>query len=491
MTFRASGKVSYSKISKNEVLIKLISVIFLVLLTLQICTMNELQLIQKYNVPGPRYTSYPTVPFWKKLPLEPSEWLKKLELKMQQGVLSLGIYIHLPFCESLCTFCGCHKRITKNHNVELPYIDTVIKEWNLYQPYLVKGVQIKELHLGGGTPTFFAPSALKRLIEGIIDNKNLHKELCELSFEAHPGATSQAHLIELYHLGFRRVSFGIQDYNPKVQKAIHREQSFELVKEVHLSAKGLGYRINHDLVYGLPFQELDGFSDTIDKTIELMPDRIALYSYAHVPWIKGTGQRGYDEGNLPQDKEKRALYEMAYFKLLKAGYISIGMDHFALPNDSLSKAFKNKALHRNFMGYTHQKTDVLLGLGMSAISDAWIAFAQNNKTVEGYQNQIAKGELAIFRGHFLDEQELILRRHILDLMCHFETKWDPSQAAQGFYDDIKIRLNELFTDQLMSFDEEKLSILSKGKPFVRNVCMAFDLYLARQLPNQQLFSSTI
>lgn len=453
--------------------------------------MIDHQLIQKYNVPGPRYTSYPTVPYWKKLPLEPSEWIKKLELKMQQGVQSVGIYIHLPFCESLCTFCGCHKRITKNHNVELPYIDTVIKEWNLYLPFLAEGVQIKELHLGGGTPTFFAPSALKRLVEGILCKQEIHSDQSELSFEAHPGTTSNAHLVELYKVGFRRVSLGIQDYNPVVQKAIHREQSFELVKEVHQSAKSMGYRINHDLVYGLPFQETNGFSDTIDKTIELMPDRIALYSYAHVPWIKGTGQRGYNESNLPQDKDKLALYEMAYLKLLEAGYISIGMDHFALPSDSLAKAFENKVLHRNFMGYTHLQTDVLLGLGMSAISDAWIAFAQNDKTVEAYQNQIAQGELAIFRGHFLNEEELVIRRHILDLMCHFETKWDPSQAARGFYDDIIAKLNELSTDQLISFDREKLSILPKGKPFVRNVCMAFDLDLARQLPNQQLFSSTI
>lgn len=468
------------------------NVIFYAFQKLEICSMNTNELIKKYNVPGPRYTSYPTVPFWKNQTLKAADWLEKLSQKrLQTTNTPFGIYIHLPFCESLCTFCGCHKRITKNHQVETPYIDSVLQEWTLYQSELTTPIAIKELHLGGGTPTFFAPEELVRLTKGLFEQQQIDPTQCDLSFEAHPGSTSLAHLLVLYEVGYRRVSFGIQDYDPIVQKAIHRVQSFDMVKSVHLKAKELGYSVNHDLVYGLPFQNLKGFASTIDQTIELSPERIALYGYAHVPWVKGTGQRGYDEYNLPKDAEKRALYEMAYDKLLAAGYIAIGMDHFALPKDPLSLAFGNKVLHRNFMGYTHRQTDVMLGLGMSAISDCWTAFAQNDKTVEGYQAQIAKGELAIFKGHFLNEEELIIRRHILDLMCHFETKWSPELQRIGFYLPIFKKLASLLQDELIEISEEKLVILPKGTPFVRNVCMAFDLDLHRQTPDKPLFSATI
>jgi oxygen-independent coproporphyrinogen-3 oxidase len=244
-------------------------------------------------------------------------------------------------------------------------------------------------------------------------------------------------------------------------------------------------------VYGLPFQNLSGFTDTIEKTIALLPERIALYGYAHVPWVKGTGQRGYDEANLPQDAQKRALYEMAYEKLLATGYLAIGMDHFALPTDVLALAFEDKSLHRNFMGYTHRQTDLMLGLGMSAISDSWTAFAQNDKSVEGYQVQIDKGELAVFKGHFLNTEELIIRRHILDLMCHFATKWIPALQATGFYTQINSKLDGLIQDGLIAIDSTQLSILPKGYAFVRNVCMAFDLDLQRHTPDKPLFSATI
>ena len=453
--------------------------------------MKGTDLIQKYNVPGPRYTSYPTVPFWKHQPLDLASWFVSLNKSIQNKPSSVGIYIHLPYCESLCTFCGCHKRITKNHAVEQPYIDTVLAEWDLYQKHLNIDLTIKELHLGGGTPTFFAPEEIIRLTKGLFTRQIIQPESCELSFEAHPGSTSTAHLEKLFEIGYRRISFGIQDYDPIVQQAIHRIQSVELVQQVHKKAKALGYRVNHDLVYGLPFQNLIGFSHTIDKTIELLPDRIALYSYAHVPWVKGTGQRGYSEENLPKDAQKRALYEMAYDKLLAAGYIAVGMDHFALPQDQLSEAFEQKVLHRNFMGYTHQQTDILLGLGMSAISDAWFAFAQNDKSVEGYQAKIQKGELAIFRGHILNDEELRIRRHILDLMCQFETRWHEVQYAAGFYQPIIEKLVGLREDGLIELDNQQLIILPKGKPFVRNICMAFDLDLMRQQPDKPLFSATI
>ncbi|MEN9699141.1 MAG: oxygen-independent coproporphyrinogen oxidase [Bacteroidota bacterium] len=459
----------------------------------QICHMKPLELIRKYNVPGPRYTSYPTVPFWKVPDMQLADWeseVKQASSRLENG--SLGVYVHLPFCESLCTFCGCHKRITKNHAVETPYIDSVIAEWALYQKLLPENIQITEIHFGGGTPTFFSATELVRLTTALCNANQDQRDQLDLSFEAHPGSTSEAHLRALYQAGFRRVSFGIQDYDPKVQEAIHRKQSFELVASVHKRAKEIGYTsINHDLVYGLPFQDLKAFEHTIARTIELMPERIALYGYAHVPWIKGTGQRGYDESNLPKDEVKRALYEMGYERLLAAGYIAIGMDHFALPGDSLEIAFQQKQLHRNFMGYTHRQTDLMIGLGMSAISDSWSGFAQNDKSVEAYQERIAQNELAVFRGHFLSEEELLIRRHILDLMCHFETNWQHQSLLDPIYPEIRKRLQPLLTDGLIELDENGLRILPQGYAFVRNVCMTFDLDLHGHTFDKPLFSATI
>lgn len=450
-------------------------------------------LVQKYNVPGPRYTSYPTVPFWKNADLDEQEWVHSIHKNFENfKSQDLSLYIHLPFCESLCTFCGCHKRITKNHAVETPYIDSVITEWELYKNQFGFEPNIKELHFGGGTPTFFRADELVRLLENIFGAKKVNPKEVELSFEAHPNNTTTEHLASLYHFGFRRLSLGIQDYSPEVQKAINRIQSFDQVKKVHTAAREMGYdSISHDLVFGLPKQKQADIIDSVAKTLALKPDRISLYSYAHVPWIKGNGQRGYDENDLPKDNEKRKLYEIAKSMLLKAGYIEVGMDHFALPEDSLAIAFNSKSLHRNFMGYTTQKTDLLIGLGMSAISDSWFGFAQNDKSVEGYQERIQKGELAIFRGHILSEQDLEIRKHILDLMCHFETELDPKNGIAHLYPDIKARLLPMFEDHLVTMEGDILKVTPEGVPFVRNCCMAFDQDLKSQVNRENLFSKTI
>lgn len=450
-------------------------------------------LVQKYNVPGPRYTSYPTVPFWKNTKLSEGEWLETIRTNYRQfGSNAISVYVHLPFCESLCTFCGCHKRITKNHGVETPYIDTVIQEWELYRERLPFTPEIHELHFGGGTPTFFAPEQLKRLLEALFGTDQVNPEHVELGFEAHPNNTTEEHLKTLFDFGFRRLSLGIQDYSPVVQQAIHRIQSFEQVKNVHEAAKNMGYdSISHDLVFGLPKQHLNDIIDSVNKTLELRPDRISLYSYAHVPWIKGNGQRGYDENDLPKDDEKRALYETAKEMLMDAGYLEIGMDHFALPTDSLAIAFLNKNLHRNFMGYTTQKTDFLLGLGMSAISDSWFGFAQNDKSVESYQERIAKGELAVFRGHELSPLDLAIRQHILDLMCHFETTFDMESAAAPFYSEIESRLIPMIEDGLVEVMGNVVRVTESGIPFVRNCCMAFDQDLKTGVNRSEMFSKTI
>jgi oxygen-independent coproporphyrinogen III oxidase len=454
----------------------------------------EMNIIQKYNVPGPRYTSYPTVPYWNEQAFTLLQWKETFVRSFTESNTTEGIslYIHLPFCESMCTFCGCNKRITKRHDVEEKYIKAVLKEWDLYRSLLPARPKIKELHLGGGTPTFFSPENLKMLVEGIFKRASRADDY-EFSFEGHPNNTSRAHLQTLYDLGFRRVSFGVQDYNGEVQKAINRIQPFHNVAKVTLWAREIGYTsIGHDLVFGLPFQTVESSIDTIEKTKSLNPDRLAFYSYAHVPWIKGNGQRGFDESNLPKDEEKRMLYEVGKKLLYKKGYAEIGMDHFALETDSMYTAYKEGNLHRNFMGYSSGKTQLMIGLGISSISDSWYSFAQNVKSLEDYYERLENNELPVFRGHILTDEDLVLRKHIVNLMCRFTTSWNVN--VEGYFaglTNVLESLREMEADGLILITPNSLTVTEKGRPFVRNVCMAFDLHLKRSAPQTQLFSMVV
>lgn len=446
-------------------------------------------LIRKYNVPGPRYTSYPTVPFWSKEGISRQDWEATLISSFIESYAEgISLYIHLPFCESLCTFCGCHKQITKRHEVEDPYIATVLKEWELYLDFLPLTPQIKEIHLGGGTPTFFSTDNLERLLDGILDRAELAHDF-EFSFEGHPNNTTKEHLQVLYNKGFRRVSYGVQDYDPKVQLAINRIQPFENVRRVHEWSKQIGYTsVNHDLVFGLPHQNLEKVRHTIEKTIELSPDRIAFYSYAHVPWIKGVGQRGFKDKDIPKDDEKRALYELGKQMFYEHEYVEIGMDHFALKTDALYEAMQTKKLHRNFMGYTAGATKAMIGLGMSSISDSWYSFAQNEKKLVDYQRRVEAGEIPIFKGHLLSTQDLMIRENILNIMCRFETDFT---GEQELFEEIKADLRELEEDELVEINGRNIRVTKAGIPFVRNVCMAFDLKLKTRTERTNLFSKTI
>ncbi len=453
----------------------------------------SVSLIQKYNVPGPRYTSYPTVPYWDTDTFTSAKWKQTLltSFKESNATEGISLYIHLPFCESLCTFCGCHKRITKRHEVEHPYIQAVLKEWQLYCDLFSSKPIIKEIHLGGGTPTFFSPENLEQLITGILSRAAIAKEY-EFSFEGHPNNTTLKHLQKLYDLGFRRVSYGVQDYAEKVQTAIHRLQSFHNVAKVTFWAKEIGYTsISHDLVFGLPFQTLENVIDTIEKTNSLAPDRVAFYSYAHVPWIKGNGQRGFKDIDVPKDDAKRKLYEVGKNLLAQKGYREIGMDHFALESDRMYTVFKEGKLHRNFMGYTASKTQLMIGLGVSSISDSWYAFAQNEKELESYYSLLSLDELPIIKGHVLTPEDLIIRQHILNLMCKFQTSWDNQSNYFTELPEVLNQLTEMENDGLLRLSPNTLTVTEKGKPFVRNICMAFDLRLKRNAPKTQLFSMTV
>jgi oxygen-independent coproporphyrinogen III oxidase len=350
---------------------------------------------------------------------------------------------------------------------------------------------IKEIHLGGGTPTFFSPENLKVLLEGIL-NTAIVSEGHEFSLEGHPNNTTREHLQVLFDLGFRRVSYGVQDYDLKVQNAINRIQPFEAVKRATEEAREIGYTsVSHDLVFGLPHQTLEGMVDTINKTKELNPDRISFYSYAHVPWIKGVGQRGFQDEDLPSPELKRELYETGKKMFEEMDYFEVGMDHFALEHDSMYQSMKENTLHRNFMGYSSSKTQVMIGLGVSSISDSWYSFAQNEKTVEEYEASINKGELSVYRGHILTEEDLVMRRHILNLMCNLETSWEDDQLKFNGIENVKSMLEGMEDDDLIIIKENGIKVKEEGRPYVRNVCMSLDLRMLANEPETRLFSMTI
>jgi oxygen-independent coproporphyrinogen-3 oxidase len=451
--------------------------------------MDTKALVQKYHVAAPRYTSYPTVPYWDNDVFTATQWKAAVKETFSHSNTRDGIsvYIHLPFCESLCTYCGCNTRITKNHQVELPYIQAVLKEWYAYIQLFTGIPIIRELHLGGGTPTFFSAANLDLLINGILQQGGLHPE-AEFSFEAHPGNTTEAHLTTLHHLGFKRISLGIQDFDPKVQLMINRIQSVAEVDYITRQAREIGYSsVNYDLIYGLPFQNLEGLEDTIQSVLTLRPDRIAFYSYAHVPWVK-PGQRRYTEKDLPDAAQKQQLYELGRELLKSGGYVEVGMDHFTLSSDTLYAAAEAGRLHRNFMGYTHQYSQLMVGLGVSAISDSWTGFAQNVKKVEDYIGMVNAGEIPLLKGHLLSEEDLVIRRHILNLMCTGETSWAlPEQQHPAFTAGLA-RMKLIAEDGLVILSGQHLEVTPLGKRFLRNICMALDSRLWANQPQTQLFS---
>lgn len=453
--------------------------------------LHDHNLIVKYNVSGPRYTSYPTVPHWSNPPTE-NEWLNSVEMRFNETNTNQGIsiYIHLPFCESLCTYCGCNTRITKNHAVEVPYVDALLKEWSMYLARFKDKPRVREIHLGGGTPTFFSPENLQRLLDGIMEGADKSPDF-EFSFEAHPANTTREHLQTLYDIGFTRLSLGVQDFNEKVQKAINRYQTVGDVVAVMRNAKEVGYdSINIDIIYGLPFQTLESIQETVSEICKLRPERIAYYSYAHVPWLK-PGQRGFTDMDLPTDAYKRSLYELGKELLLNADFVEVGMDHFALREDELYRSLMNQSLHRNFMGYTSRKSELLIGLGVSSISDSWDMFAQNVKTIPEYYNLLENNKLPIFKGHILSNEDLLVRQLILDLMCQFSTSLAEYKKYDLHYAIFKSKIKPLVEDGIVEIINDQLIITEAGRPFVRNVCMTLDSYLDGQTDNSQRFSSTV
>jgi len=450
---------------------------------------NQPSLLQKYNVPAPRYTSYPTVPLWVD-DMNEVKWKKLVKIAYEDFGDSEGItlYIHMPYCESLCTYCGCNKRITKNHTVETPYIESVINEWEIYLSLFETQPKLAGIHLGGGTPTFFSPSSLQQLLSYILATSEL-MEGVELSFEGHPNNTTRGHLQTLFDLGFRRVSYGIQDFNIDVQKAIHRIQPLEKVKEATDIAREIGYEsVNFDLIYGLPHQTIATIEDTFVKVSSLKPDRIAFYSYAHLP-SAFPAQKSFEQ-YIPKEEEKRALCEKGKQILFEIGYLEVGMDHFALENDPLYQAKEKKTLHRNFMGYTTSPSKILIGLGNSSISDIYYAYGQNDKDINLYKEQIGLAHLPLTKGHVMSSEDIAIRDLILNLICNQVAEWD----AKFYHNITPSNLEKLETFQkegLIQFYASGIKILEMGLPFVRNICAVFDLRMQEKTERQFVFSKAI
>lgn len=449
--------------------------------------MSRNALLAKYDVPVPRYTSYPTVPYWENN-ISTNSWLNSVTQTLAREESAWAMYIHIPYCESLCTFCGCNTVITKDHKKEQAYIDAIHREWVLYKKAVPALLQrpIRHLHLGGGTPTFLSAENLKILLNPLVQDFKMTNGEFEASIEVDPRRTNGEQLQTLFELGFRRVSMGVQDFNPEVQRLVNRIQPFEITKALVQKSRLIGYTsVNFDLIYGLAGQTLASFETTIDLTISLAPDRIALYSFALVPWIKPQHRLFKDE-DLPVGAQKRALYEMARKKLLDFGYLEIGMDHFALKADGLSLAQKNKTLHRNFMGYTDHKTDLLLGLGVSSISESNDHFHQNEKLLPAYEENLAKEKFPTHRGHFLTTTDSQNRKNILQLITTYQIELQPAEVS-----DAREFLKELLSDEIVKLEGNRLSVTEAGKPFIRNICVLFDKRMREKNPQQKVFSSSI
>ncbi|MDD3731683.1 MAG: oxygen-independent coproporphyrinogen III oxidase [candidate division Zixibacteria bacterium] len=451
-------------------------------------------LLHKYDRPGPRYTSYPTVPEWSEK-FGPDDYIRALR-EASRCDEPLSLYVHIPFCRARCFYCGCNSCVVRNETRVEEYLARIEQELKLVRTYLDRRNRLSQMHWGGGTPTFLNIKQLSRLFN-VVKDVFCFDSQAELAIELDPRVTSGEQLTLLAGLGFNRVSLGVQDFTEKVQRAIGRNQTWEQTEKVFLACRQLGFTgINIDLIYGLPYQSTADFSRTVERVIGLGADRVAVYSYAHLPQMK-LNQLKIDATALPGTELKYDLFATAVELFLQAGYVQIGMDHFARPGDDLARALAKGALHRNFMGYTPKVTSDMLSLGMSAISNINGCFAQNTSQLDGYMKVIASGRPAVYRGWRLSRDDKIRQWVILSLMCNFvlDFKKLSERFAVDYYDyfpEENNDLEEFINDGLLERKEHRLLVKPEGRIFVRNIAMVFDIYLRKKQPGQKpLFSRTI
>jgi oxygen-independent coproporphyrinogen-3 oxidase len=458
---------------------------------------NELRVseefLARYNRPGPRYTSYPTAPVWNDA-FGPND-LEAVQKSADAARTPVSLYMHLPFCESLCLFCACNVIIQKNKSVSIPYFEVLKKEVARVSESVSRSREVVQFHWGGGTPTYSTPAQLEDLFEFTRERFTFSPE-AEIGIEVDPRVTSLAHLETLGRLGFNRLSMGIQDFHEPVQQAINRVQPYEITRDLIRAARGLGFdSINVDLIYGLPYQTAETFARTVDQIIGLAPDRIALFSYAHVPWLKK--QQGSFAAHLPEGMQKFEIFRTGLLKFVEAGYLYIGMDHFAKAGDELAVAQANRTLHRNFQGYTTKAGADLYGMGVTAISGFRDAYAQNFRDLAAWEQAVEARGIATMRGYRLLEEDQLRREVISRLLCHtvIPKREIESEFGINFEKHFAPELNRLELpreDGLLTIDRDEIRATWLGRIFIRNLAMLFDPYLEQQQLNAKpLFSKTL
>lgn len=440
----------------------------------------SVDLLHRYNVPGPRYTSYPTAPVWRE-GLGPRDYQQMLA-ESSQGArpAPLSLYLHIPFCETLCYFCACTVEITGNHAVEEPYLALLEREIRWVSERTGASREVVQLHWGGGTPTYLAPERITRLA-ALLRSEFRFAPDAEVGVEIDPRVTTGAHLAALREAGFNRLSMGVQDFDPAVQEAIHRIQGYEATNALVRSAREMGFdSVNMDLIYGLPLQTPDSFRATIDRILEIGPDRLAVYSYANVPWLKK--HQKLLESRLPGERAKFEIFRTALARFTEAGYEYIGMDHFARPEDELSRARRSRTLHRNFQGYTTKAGTDLIGMGVSAIGAVGDAFVQNRRELPAYRNAVESEGAATFRGFRLSFDDRLRRIVIGNLLCHGVVVIPEIEKAFGvdfreYFAAALDRLSACAEDGLVEISETEVRATPLGRVFLRNLAMPFDAYL--------------
>ncbi|MCN4145188.1 MAG: oxygen-independent coproporphyrinogen III oxidase [Thiohalomonas sp.] len=439
------------------------------------------QLIKRYDKAGPRYTSYPTaVQFGDEYT---ADTYKKFAEKSNQSGQALSLYFHIPFCDTVCFYCACNKVVTKDRSKAAPYLQRVYKEIEMQAKLFDPSRKVDQLHWGGGTPTFISHDEMRELMAVTRKHFNLHDDdTGEYSIEIDPREVSRESIKLLRELGFNRMSLGVQDFNPAVQKAVNRIQSREETLAALTAAREENFKsISVDLIYGLPLQTVESFDHTLDELIEISPDRVSVFNYAHLP-ERFKPQRRINKADLPEASVKLEIFKHCMEKLTNAGYVYIAMDHFAKPDDELSIAQKNGKLYRNFQGYaTHADCD-LVGIGITSIGSIANSFAQNVRTMDEYYEKIDKGELPVFRGIEIDNDDLIRREAIMQLICHFKLNFNDVEKHFNinFNDYFSAELEHYKTmvdDGLITMDEHSIEVTSRGRLLIRNICMLFDRYI--------------
>jgi len=456
----------------------------------------DIEILKKYDRPGPRYTSYPTAPHFHS-GFGPNEFREVIEeSNITPNSTDISLYFHFPFCPTLCYYCACNNIITKNQQQIVDYLTDLKKEIDLFSRLIDSKRQVVQLHWGGGTPTYLTPEQINDIFAYIKDHFQFSPN-AEISIEADPRRLTPDHLPTLRKIGFNRISFGVQDFNPHVQAAVNRIQPEELSRRAIDESRDLGFEsINIDLIYGLPFQTVDSFKETLDKVIEIFPDRLAVFNFAHVPWLK-KHQKVLKPETLPTPEEKLLILKTVIEKLTEAGYVFIGMDHFAKPEDELSVALKTHTLYRNFQGYTTKAGVEVFALGITSISQLRNAYAQNVKDLKQYHEFLERGEIPTARGIKLNEDDKLRREVITELMCnnrvvktYFNEKYNIK--FDDYFADSLRKLKKFIEDGLLTDDPDMIQVSQPGRLVIRNIAMAFDHYIEEDLKKEKpIYSRTV